>query len=208
MKTLTVIFALVTTVLAGCGTFNNIDKDHNKQCKENCNVIEGAAEPPTVIVQPTPVTVQPAQPVIVEKPVYIEKPVAESQTASINGYLNGRRHGMWVEHVDTGTAEGLYKNGRKHGHWAWRDANGNVLREGPFVDGKRHGHWVLRRANGDVFEGPFVNDKRQGHWAERSADGYVFEGPFVNDKRHGKWVSRSPDGSVKNLIYRKGERIK
>lgn len=60
MKTLTVIFALVTTILAGCGTFNNIDKDHNKQCKENCNVVDQttSTEPPTVIVQP-------AQPVVV-----------------------------------------------------------------------------------------------------------------------------------------------
>jgi len=65
MKTLTVIFALVTAVLTGCGTFNNIDKDHNKQCKENCNVIEGAAaEPPTVIVPPT---IVPPTPVILPR---------------------------------------------------------------------------------------------------------------------------------------------
>lgn len=38
MKTLTVIFALAVTVLAGC-TWENVDQDHNKQCKENCNVI-------------------------------------------------------------------------------------------------------------------------------------------------------------------------
>jgi len=31
MKTLTVIFALVTTALAGRGTFNNIHKHHIKQ---------------------------------------------------------------------------------------------------------------------------------------------------------------------------------
>jgi len=130
------IAALATAaLLAGCGTFNNIDKDHNKQCKENCNVIEGAAKPPTVIVQPAPVVVQPAQvvmrpaqPVVVEKTVYIEKQTEPAQTTSVNGHLNGKKYGHWVERIagGAGTAEGQYINGKRHGRWIFRHGNGRV----------------------------------------------------------------------------------
>jgi len=133
----TVAALAATALLAGCGTFNNIDKDHNKQCKENCNVIEGAAKPSTVVVQPTPVIVQPtpvvvrpAQPVVVEKTVYIERPAVALQTTSVNGYLNGRKHGHWIERVT--------------------EAVGGGTEEGQYVDGKRQGNWVVRRANGSV----------------------------------------------------------
>lgn len=146
MNTKVTVAALVTVfLLAGCGTFNNIDQDHNKQCKENCNVIEGAAEPPTVIVQPTPVVVQPAQvvgqpaqPVVVEKTVYIEHHAADSQTASVNGYLNGRKHGHWIERVP-----------------------GAVTEEGRYVHGKRHGSWTVQYPDGGTEKVEYINGEKR-----------------------------------------------
>ena len=139
-----------------------------------------------------------------------ETPTARqtTQTAGINQYVNGKRHGHWVlRFADGNVHEGPFVDGKKNGHWVIRLANGNVY-EGPFMDGKQHGHWVYRPADGGVQEGPFVGGKRHGPWVLRFADGDVQEGPYVNGEKHGQWVVRSPDGTVKNLTYEKGKRIK
>jgi len=223
MKT-RILSLVAALLLAGCGSFQSIDKDHNKQCKENCNVYDAAATPPPdvdvdVVVEPAPVVVQPAQPVVVEKqvvvekpvyvekPIYIEKPAAAPQTASINGYLNGKKHGRWVEALsnDPGTAEGPYINGRAHGHWVLKHADGRV-EEGPYVGGKKHGKWVDRYVSGSVAEVPYVNGKQHGKVIFRSAAGSVTEIPYVDGKQHGTEVWRLAGGTVAETPYVNGKK--
>jgi len=136
-----------------------------------------------------------------------ETPTARqiTQTADINQYVNGKKHGHWVEEYMDYTdpsdphqhrAAGSYVDGKRQGHWVEHHTDGSAVGEGPYVDGKQHGHWVERFADGTVQEGPYVDGKRHGHWVERFADGTVQEGPYVDGKRHGHWVLRFADGDV------------
>lgn len=147
-------------------------------------------------------------------------------------FLNGKRHGHWVERDRGGPVrEGPYVEGKRHGHWVFRYANGNV-EEGPFVNDEMHGRWVVRTSNGymraegsyvngekqghwafgygngrdSVAEGPMVNDERHGVWIERHDNGNVSDGPYVNGKRHGRWVMQDHDGTVTEGLYVNGEK--
>ena len=136
-----------------------------------------------------------------------ETPTARqtTQTADINQYVNGKKHGHWVEEYTDNSdpsaphehrAEGSYVDGKRQGHWVEHHTDGSAVGEGPYVDGKQHGHWVWRFADGQVQEGPFVDGKQHGHWVLRGADGDVWEGPYVDGKEHGHWVIRFADGQV------------
>ena len=108
-----------------------------------------------------------------------------------NRYLNGKKHGHWVERdADGNVAEGSYVEGRRHGHWIERYPEG-VTVEGPYVDDKKHGFWVFGSGDWRAAEGPYVDGKQHGHWIERDPDGDVEEGPYVQGERHGKWVKMS-----------------
>ncbi len=148
-----------------------------------------------------------------------ETPTARqtTQTAGINQYVNGKKHGHWVEEYTDNSdpsaphqhrAEGSYVDGKRQGHWVEHHTDGSAVGEGPYVDGKKHGHWVerLRNPDGTVDEGPFVDGKKHGHWVLRYADGTVDEGPLVGDKKHGHWVERFASGQVEEGPYVDGKR--
>ena len=57
--------------------------------------------------------------------------------------------------------EGPYVDGKRHGHWVERVDNGNVS-EGPYVDGLKHGRWVSRQFDGDRYVNVWVHGRIQG----------------------------------------------
>ena len=63
-------------------------------------------------------------------------------------YVEGKRHGRWVEHYDhlgEYLWEGPYVEGKKYGDWVIyrrRDKKKRVRGGGSYVEGKRHGRWV------------------------------------------------------------------
>ncbi|MCY4245924.1 MAG: DUF805 domain-containing protein [Gammaproteobacteria bacterium] len=137
-----------------------------------------------------------------------------TQTADINQYVNGKKHGHWVEEYTDNSdpsaphehrAEGSYVDGKRQGHWVEHHTDGSAVGEGPYVDGKKHGHWVERYVDGAV-QGPYVDGELHGHWVLRWADGQVEEGPVVDGKRHGHWVERYVDGAVHEGPYVDGKR--
>jgi len=132
---------------------------------------------------------------------------ATNNSAFETPFVNGKKHGRWVERFANGDVfEGPYVDDKRHGDWVLRGADGTV-REGPFVDGKRHGDWVLRWANRAVREGPFVNGKKHGDWVERYTTGAVHEGPFANGEKHGTWVLRLANGNVYETCWENGKSI-
>jgi len=146
-----------------------------------------------------------------------ETPTARqiTQTADINQYVNGKKHGHWVEEYMDYTdpsdphqhrGEGSYVDGKRQGHWVEHHTDGSAVGEGPYVDGKQHGHWVERFADGTVLEGLYVGGKMHGNWVVRNPDGTVDEGPFVGYKKHGHWVLRLADGTVGEGPFVDGER--
>jgi len=130
----------------------------------------------------------------------------EAITKKTGSFVDGKRHGDWVERWANGTVlEGPYVDGKRHGDWVWRFADGGVW-EGPYVDGKMHGDWVERFADGSVWEGPYRDGERHGDWVEQFASGAVFEGPYVDGKQHGDWVERWADGDVYEGPYVDGKK--
>ena len=124
-------------------------------------------------------------------------------------YVEGKRHGQWVERRSyeseegpySASKEGPYVEGKRHGQWVERRSDGSE--EGPYVEGKKHGQWVERRSNGVVDEGPYVEGKRHGQWVFSRSNGTV--GSYVEYKKHGQWVERSYGSSYESKA--KGEYI-
>ena len=82
------------------------------------------------------------------------------------GMRGGKPHGYGtLRFADGAVHEGSYVDGERHGQWVERLA-GDVF-EGPYVDSKRHGQWVWRFVSGAVYEGPYVDGERHGQWVER-----------------------------------------
>ena len=56
-------------------------------------------------------------------------------------FQDGKKTGRWVWRFPGGGVwEGPFVDGNRHGHWIERD--GAWVEEGPYKAGKRHGHWV------------------------------------------------------------------
>jgi len=81
---------------------------------------------------------------------WIEFPEGEDVLAAKGHYVNGKRHGPWVERLTLfgGTDEGPYVDGKKHGHWVEKQWPSDGVQEGAYVDGKKHGYWVWRKPDG------------------------------------------------------------
>lgn len=106
-------------------------------------------------------------------------------------YVDGRKHGPWVEGYGGYVwEEGHYVDGKKVGRWVeryGRAVEGRAVEEGPYVDGKRNGRWVERSRSGDVWEGPYVDGRKNGYWVQRFRNGEVWKGSYVDGLRNGRW---------------------
>ena len=58
----------------------------------------------------------------------------------------------------SGRWEGPYVEGERHGPWVESHMSGRW--EGPYVEGERHGDWVVRNRKGKKFRRTYVNGKR------------------------------------------------
>ena len=111
-------------------------------------------------------------------------------------YIDGKRHGQWVESTDRILARLDFDDEKKILKFPRNDVN-----KGSYVDGKKHGQWVETNyaSDGSVnyeVKGFYVDDKRQGLWVTDYQDGYVTETPYVDGKEHGRKVMRDGDSKV------------
>ena len=137
-------------------------------------------------------------------------------------YVEGKRQGYWVTHLDSLIMEaGPYMDGKRHGDWVHYFSDENLEDEGPYthISSSKpwyswYGYWDLPRDEDNhriaLSEGPYVKGKRHGRWVVRLdcvVEGYLKdpfnnwiiikqEGPYVKGRRHGDWVYYFPDGSV------------
>ena len=71
-----------------------------------------------------------------------------------------------------------YLNGKKHGHWVERDEDGNVA-EGPYVEGRRHGHWIERYPEGSPWRDRMWTTRSMAFGYSDPGTGRAAEGPYV-----------------------------
>ena len=137
-------------------------------------------------------------------------------------YVNGKRHGRWVERWSNGEQvtiyEGVYVNGKQNGHWVVRSPDGEVW-EGLRADGKNKGQWIGRNADGGVIaSGTYVDGDRHGKWTAQipnsfgrwlSSDGkvdprFVGEGNYSSGEEHGQWLYHHPNGNILKVEFKDG----
>ena len=92
----------------------------------------------------------------------------------INGRLNGRDEGDFIDGKQTGKVASINPNGNRF--------------EANFVDGNQVGKGVLTYANGDRYEGDFVDGIQTGHGVKTYANGDRYEGNFTGGNITGKGV--------------------
>ena len=87
----------------------------------------------------------------------------------------GKPHGRWtMRAARPGESdyfeEGPFVDGKKHGHWIEREESDE--REGSYVNGKRNGRWTIRIGiYGGEHLGSFVDGERNGRWTVRYKEG-------------------------------------
>ncbi len=92
-------------------------------------------------------------------------------STNISAYVNGKEDGKSSFSVRNGGASmGAYVNGKRHGQWV--DVSNSLVTVGAYVNGKRHGRWVelfgLSRPGGVVSTGVYVDGRKHGRWKRRS----------------------------------------
>ena len=112
--------------------------------------------------------------------------------------------GIWQTYRNSGTDQDLggeYIDGKKHGHWINKQSD--LIEEGPYVNGEKHGRWIIKKyRDGKLYtthEGQFVNGKEQGVWKGQYHNvdwNGSWTQSYVNGLLHGKWTTYNPDGSV------------
>ena len=152
--------------------------------------------------------------------------VYRARDGSILGgpYVNGKKHGDWIDRSWMAEMKGRYVNGKRDGQWVFHYPDG-VVAEGAYVDGNRHGKWIARDSTRTVVsEGAYVDGKRHGSWIEGIVEndvlreyfdkGFIGTGNYEEIKentwrnqpwrRHGKWVYRHPNGDILRVEYKDG----
>ena len=125
-------------------------------------------------------------------------------------YVEGKRHGYWVTHLDSTIYEaGTYMDGKKHGDWVhYFSEEGQSIYNVNLGMGYDDYGIVYLPGDEAVSEGPYVAGKRHGDWVVRCNryiyyldDGWVIikeAGPYVGGRRHGDWVYYFPSGRVES----------
>ena len=90
----------------------------------------------------------------------------------IDKYKNGKLHGASVSFFNKAgspiESKGEYLNGKKHGKWLEKHDDFFRHNEGTYVNGEKHGHWIEQNPGGYNFKGFYCNDKKEGAWVSIS----------------------------------------
>ena len=69
----------------------------------------------------------------------------ENRTEEGGEWVDGKKHGYWIEEESGGKSEGEYVNGQRHGKWKiTKDhfSGATIVFEGTYKNGKEHGTWT------------------------------------------------------------------
>ena len=117
---------------------------------------------------------------------------SNEEPALAGAFLEGKKHGLWVQLWPNGKKEAVstFRRGELHGSLAAWDEKGQPILEGAYKDGRKHGKWLAWYGNGKQQEvGGFREGKKHGTWAFYNKDGRVIrKEEFEDGKSLGMWT--------------------
>ncbi len=116
-------------------------------------------------------------------------------------YLNGKKHGPWIEYDKYGRNEGNYENGIRVGHWKRYRDSGLLWSEGPYCNGIKQGTWKdyypsgnLRTVYDVVLD--YVKEGNFTLYYDNKSSIVQCEGEYEENCQHGLWKFYDKSGTL------------